>query len=82
MQATNLSYEAFSDIEDAIFYLDPPYENTVHIGYAGSFDSQPFYDWAFEKSKKKMILISSYEISEERCKCEYECGKARRNRQR
>ena len=72
LQPTNLSYEAFSDIEDAIFYLDPPYENTGHIGYAGSFDSQKFYDWAFEMSKKNIVLISSYEISDDRFKCVYE----------
>ena len=58
-------------------YLDPPYENTVHIGYAGSFDSQKFYDWAVEMSKKNIVLISSYEISDDRFKCVYEFEKAR-----
>ena len=77
LEPTNLSYEAFSDIEDAIFYLDPPYENTVHIGYDGSFDSQSFYDWAFEMSKKNIVLISSYEISDARFKCVYEFENAR-----
>ena len=77
LQHTNLSYEAFSDIEDAIFYLDPPYENTGHIGYAGSFDSQKFYDWALEMSKKNIVIISSYEISDGRFKCVYEFEKAR-----
>lgn len=77
LQATNLSYEAFSNIEDAIFYLDPPYENTRHIGYTGDFDSQMFYDWAFEMSKKNIVLISSYEISDDRFKCVYEFDKAR-----
>lgn len=77
LEQTNLSYEAFSDIEDAIFYLDPPYENTGHIGYAGSFDSQKFYDWAFEMSKKNIVIISSYEISDDRFKCVYEFEKAR-----
>ena len=77
LQPTNLSYEAFSDIEDAIFYLDPPYENTGHNGYAGDFDSQKFYDWAFEMSKKNTVLISSYEISDDRFKCVFEFEKAR-----
>ena len=76
-ESTNLSYEAFSDIEDAIFYLDPPYENTGHIGYKGNFDSQKFYDWAYEMSKKNIVLISSYEISDDRFKCVYEFEKAR-----
>ena len=77
LQATNLSYEAFSDIENSILYLDPPYENTGHIGYAGNFDSQPFYDWAFEMSKRNIVLISSYEISDDRFKCVFEFEKAR-----
>ena len=59
------------------FYLDPPYENTGHIGYTGSFDSQKFYDWAVEMSKKNIVLISSYEISDDRFKCVYEFEKAR-----
>ncbi len=77
LEPTNLSYEAFSDIEDAIFYLDPPYENTTQKSYKGDFDSQKFYDWAFEMSKKNIVLISSYEISDDRFKCVYEFEKAR-----
>ena len=131
LESTNLSYEAFSDIEDAIFYLDPPYEETGQDGYkdkkqkrtidsaiykgirekllklpsgtiiehdglvfslglhsnnknrmyykgvSSSFDSQKFYDWAFEMSKKNIVLISSYEISDDRFKCVYEFEKVR-----
>ena len=77
LEATNLSYEAFSDIEGAIFYLDPPYENTIHETYKGDFNSQTFYDWAFEMSKKNTVLISSYEISDGRFKCVFEFEKAR-----
>ena len=77
LKPTNLSYEALSNIEGVIFYLDPPYENTGHIGYAGSFDSQKFYDWAVEMSKKNIVLISRYEISDDRFKCVYEFEKAR-----
>ena len=77
LEATSLSYEAFSDIEDAILYLDPPYENTTHKAYKGDFNSQAFYDWAFEMAKKNIVLISSYEISDNRFKCVYEFENAR-----
>ena len=78
LEVTNLDYTAFSDVESAIFYLDPPYENTVLKGYSISeFDSQSFYDWAYEMSKKNIVLISSYEISDERFGCVYEFKKAR-----
>ena len=36
------------------------------------FDSQSFYDWAYEMSKKNIVLISSYEISDSRFECVYE----------
>ena len=31
-----------------------------------SFDSQEFYDWAFEMAKTNIVIISSYSISDER----------------
>ena len=131
-EATNLDYKEFSDIENSILYLDPPYEGTA--GYdetrgarqipsdvykkmrkkllnmpAGSviiednieykigtssnnknrmyvkdlrsrdnhFNSQAFYDWAYEMSKKNIVLISSYKISDERFGCVYEFKTAR-----
>lgn len=131
-EATNLDYKAFSDIENSILYLDPPYEGAM--GYEGekkarnvlpdvykkmrqkllkmpagaviveddieyklgtypnnrrrmyvkdlrrqsnSFDSQSFYDWAYNMSKKNIVLISSYEIYDERFQCVYEFKEAR-----
>ena len=73
IEVTNLDYTEFSEVEDAIFYLDPPYENTVLKGYSISeFDNQSFYDWSYEMSKKNTVLISSYEISDSRFECVYE----------
>ena len=77
-EATNLDYKAFSDIENAILYLDPPYEGAKNKGYSiHEFNSQPFYDWAYEMSKKNIVIISSYEISDERFQCVYEFKKAK-----
>lgn len=78
LEATNLDYTAFSVVDSAIFYLDPPYENAVLKGYSiDRFDSQSFYDWAYEMNKKNIVLISSYEISDERFECVYEFKNAR-----
>ena len=78
LEATNLDFKAFSNIENAILYLDPPYEGTTHEGYSiDGFDSQSLYDWAYNMSKKNIVLISSYEISDERFECVYEFKKAR-----
>ena len=77
-EATNLDYTEFSGAENAILYLDPPYENTVLKGYSiNEFNNQSFYDWAYEMSKKNIILISSYEISDSRFGCVYEFKTAR-----
>ena len=73
VEVTNLDYTEFSGVENAIFYLDPPYQNTVLKGYSiNEFNSQSFYGWAYEMSKKNIVLISSYEISDERFECVYE----------
>ena len=77
-EATNLDYTAFSDVESDIFYLDPPYEKAHLRGYSiNNFDSKAFYDWAYKMSKKNIVLISSYEISDERFECVYEFKTAR-----
>ncbi|MGQ7337098.1 DNA adenine methylase [Streptococcus suis] len=72
LHITNLDYKSFSGVKDAVFYLDPPYENTKQYYKGDTFDSQSFYDWAYEMSKKNIVLISSYEISDDRFKCVYE----------
>ena len=73
VEVTNLDYTEFSGTEDTILYLDPPYQNTLLKGYSiNEFNSQSFYGWAYEMSKKNIVLISSYEISDERFECVYE----------
>lgn len=78
LKITNHDYTHFSYLSDAIIYLDPPYENTTLKSYSISeFDNQSFYDWAYEMSKKNIVLTSSYGISDERFECVYEFKKAR-----
>ena len=73
VETTNLDYTEFSGVENAILYLDPPYQNTLLRGYSvNEFNSQSFYDWAYNMSKKNIVLTSSYEISDERFECVYE----------
>ena len=78
VEATNLDYTEFSGVENAILYLDPPYENTLLKGYSiKEFDSQSFYDWAYKMANKNIVLISSYELSDSRFECVYEFKNAR-----
>ena len=76
-KATNKSYHDFSEVSGAILYLDPPYEGSNQKGYTNSFDSQEFYDWAFEIAKTNIVIISSYSISDERFEAVYSFDKAR-----
>ena len=78
LEITNHDYTHFSYLTNTIIYLDPPYENTVLKGYSiNEFDSQVFYEWAYNMSKKNIVLISSYKISDERFGCVYEFKTAR-----
>ena len=76
VKATNKSYHDFSEVSGAILYLDPPYEGTSQESYINSFDSQEFYNWAFEMSKTNIVIISSYSISDERFEVVYSFDKA------
>ena len=77
VKATNKSYHTFSDVSGAVLYLDPPYEGSYQKSYINSFDSQEFYDWAFEIAKNNIVIISSYSISDERFEAVYSFDKAR-----
>ena len=76
IKATNKSYHDFSEVSGAILYLDPPYEGSYQKGYMNQFDSQEFYDWAFEMAKNNIVIISSYSISDERFEAVYSFDKA------
>ena len=76
LESTNLSYENFSDVKDSILYLDPPYERAKN-NYKFEFDSLKFYEWAYKMAKNNIVLISSYDISDERFEEVYSFDKAR-----
>lgn len=69
-------YQHFSDLTDQIIYLDPPYENTQN-SYKSQIDYSEFYDWCVKTAKKNIVLLSSYEISDNRFECVFEFKKAK-----
>lgn len=71
-ETINEDYNYFSDVKDVILYLDPPYEQSTNKYKLGKFDSSKFYDWAYEMSKRNTVIISSYEVSDDRFECVYE----------
>lgn len=72
LEVNNKDYRAYSELNGAVIYLAPPYENSTNKYKGGSFDSIAFYDWAFEMAKNNTVLISSYEISDPRFEVVYE----------
>lgn len=57
-----------SDYKNCVFYLDPPYRAT--FGYStGKFPYEDFYTWAIELSKNNTVLISEYEMPEDKFEC-------------
>jgi site-specific DNA-adenine methylase len=68
LEITNKDYRAFSEVKGAVFYLDPPYENTNVRGYSDSkqFSHAEFYAWAAEMARENIVLLSSYTVSDDR----------------
>lgn len=62
----NEDYKYFSNVKNGILYLDPPYENSANTYQTGKFDSADFYNWAYNMSKNNIVIISSYEVGDER----------------
>jgi len=73
----NEDYHFFSNVKDSILYLDPPYENTETGSYKSQIDYQEFYDWVVQMSKNNIVLLSSYEVSDDRFEYVYEFKTAR-----
>ena len=73
----NKDYKYFSNVKDSILYLDPPYENSDTSNYNSQIDHQEFYDWAVQMSKNNIVLLSSYEVSDDRFEGVYEFKNAR-----
>lgn len=73
----NKDYKYFSNVKNSILYLDPPYEKSDTRKYNSQIDYQEFYDWAYEMSKNNIVLLSSYEVSDDRFECVYEFKTAR-----
>lgn len=76
LEITNYDYTAFSNVENAILYLDPPYQNTED-SYKFEFNHPLFYDWCVEMAKRNIVIISSYNIPDPRFETVWEFKTAR-----
>lgn len=64
---TNKDYREFSELKNSIVYLDPPYNNSSKNFYIyEDLDWEEFLDFCIKLSKDNIVLISSYEINDDR----------------
>ena len=56
------------EYKNCVFYLDPPYRNTVSYS-TGKFSYEKFDNWAIELAKNNTVLISEYEMPEDKFEC-------------
>lgn len=55
-------------LNNCVIYCDIPY-NTEYEMYADSFPYEEFYEWAIKMGKNNVVLISEYNMPEDRFEC-------------
>ena len=74
---TNKDYKEFAGLKNSIVYLDPPYNNASKRFYDyEDLDWNEFLDFCIKLSKDNIVLISSYEINDDRFYPVYHFGKS------
>lgn len=68
LERLELDYQEVKIKPNSVIYCDIPYENTAKYS-SGSFDHKRFYDWA--NNQKELVVISSYDITDDRFICVY-----------
>ncbi len=56
-----VDYKYYTDFEDCLFYLDPPYKNKKQYGSSKGFNHDEFWNWCRHMSAKNVVLISEQE---------------------
>ncbi len=58
------SYDDYSDFENCLLFLDPPYFQTTSYK-TGAFDHPKFWDWCRKMSEKNSVFISEYQAPDD-----------------
>lgn len=56
------------EYKNCVFYLDPPYRKTLSYS-TGGFPYEEFDKWVIELAKNNTVLISEYEMPEDKFEC-------------
>lgn len=73
IQGITFEHKSFLDYntneyKNCVFYLDPPYRKTLSYS-TGNFPYEEFDKWAIELAKNNTVLISEYEMPEDKFEC-------------
>ena len=73
LQSIKFEHKSFLDYDpesykNCVFYLDPPYRKTLSYS-TGNFPYEEFDKWAIELAKNNTVLISEYQMSEDKFEC-------------
>ena len=56
------------NVDNAVIYCDPPYENTKGYYSTGTFNYTEFWDWCRIQNQRNILFVSSYEAPDDfRC---------------
>ena len=64
----NCDFRELKNIKNAVIYCDPPYKDTTKYA-TNKFPYEEFYQWCYEMSKNNIVLVSEYEMPEDRFEC-------------
>ena len=73
LEGIKFEHKSFLDYDpeeykNCVFYLDPPYRETLHYS-TGKFPYEEFDKWAIELAKNNTVLISEYQMPEDKFEC-------------
>ena len=73
IQDITFEHKSFLDYDpeeykNCVFYLDPPYRKTLSYS-TGNFPYEEFDKWTIELAKNNTVLISEYQIPEDKFEC-------------
>lgn len=53
-------YREIGDADSSVIYCDIPYESTYGYATSKDFSHKEFWEWANEKSRNNIVLVSEY----------------------
>ena len=53
------------DVDSAVVYCDPPYEDTKKYASVSSFNYNEFWDWCRKQNENNILFVSGYDAPDD-----------------